>query len=189
VKLRELFRAEERGAIEKWCRAHTQQVYLGDHTALCRVLGQFLMYVDTRDLSLAPHLLLSGFWETWVTQAIAQYVQPGMHCIDVGANVGYYTLLLKDLAGDKGSVVAYEPQAAAFELLVQTLLVNGGGGCIQSAASDQEEMSRLFTSQIGLMGSASLRHSQGLDGPTEIVNRVRLDRLHPDPVDFVKIDA
>ena len=53
MKLRDLFGAEDRSALEKWCRAHTQQAYVGDHRALCRVLGKFLMYVDTRDLSIA----------------------------------------------------------------------------------------------------------------------------------------
>jgi len=188
MKLRDLFGAEDRSALEKWCRAHTQQAYVGDHRALCRVLGKFLMYVDTRDLSLAPHLLLNGYWEMWVTQAIVDYVKPGMRCIDVGANFGYYTLLLKELAGDKGSVTAYEPQPRVAELLIDTLMINGGDDiCHPVAASDYEGMRPLFLSNR-LMGSASLRFAEGLMSPDAKVFCARLDENH-EHADFVKVDA
>ena len=40
---------------------------------------------------------------------IARLVKPGMRIVDVGANIGYYTLLLKRFTGASGSVIAIEP--------------------------------------------------------------------------------
>ena len=80
--------------------------YLGDHTALCvNKYGQ-KMFVDTRDTSLAPHLLVEGNWEDWITTAIMQHV-PGAHFIDVGANVGWYSLVAQHYKAK--SVMAFEP--------------------------------------------------------------------------------
>ena len=38
-------------------------VYYGEHRMLCRLLGDFLAFVDARDLMLGPRLVLDGFWE------------------------------------------------------------------------------------------------------------------------------
>jgi FkbM family methyltransferase len=190
MNLRDLFQNLDRSAIEKWCRAQTQQAYLGDNTALARVLGKFLMYVDTRDLSLTPHLLMNGYWEMWVTQAIVDYVKPGMRCIDVGANVGYYTLLLADLVGGDGSLVtAYEPQLDACALMGRSGCVNGFPftKLRQQAASDSVHSAKLYTHHQ-LSGSASLQAFRG-GKETESIETVSLDSLKPDPVDFMKIDV
>lgn len=198
MKIRDLFAAEDRSAIEAYCRKHTQQAYLGDHTALCRVLGQFLMYVDTRDLSLAPHLLMNGYWEMWVTQAIVDYVKPGMRCIDVGANFGYFTLLLAELVGEKGEVVGYEPQRAVRELLQASLVVSGmpWATSVGYACSDETKVVKLRRF-ANLFGSACLIHEPvacdengvPLPGEHEVVAAHRLDEDYLRSVDFVKIDV
>lgn len=196
MKLSELFRQAERETIEAWCRGKTQNAYLGKHNALCRVLGTFLMYVDTRDHSLTPHLLLNGYWEMWVTQAIANYVKPGMHCIDVGANVGYYTLLLSELVGEKGSVTAFEPQSGVYELLRHTIQINGFGGltgrarCRSEALSDWRGRGMLTTKPTDL-GAASLIDIGSNTQESVLITRLDTTRANiiEAPVDFVKIDA
>ena len=100
-----------RSEIETEARAGIYSAYCGDHTALCRVLGKYLMYVDTRDTSFAPHMLMSGWWESWITKAISEHVQPGMVCADVGACIGYYTLVMADRVGPEGHVYCFEPNA------------------------------------------------------------------------------
>lgn len=158
MKFIDLIGNAERPALEDWCRKNTQQAYVGGHTALARVLGSILMYVDTRDLSVTPHLLMNGFWEMWVTQAVCNYVKPGMVAIDIGANAGYYTALLSELVGDKGFVQAYEPQVRLVELLKKTISVNGYVRWAQvsgAAVSDRAGPATLF-SHPSWLGSAAL---------------------------------
>jgi FkbM family methyltransferase len=119
------FKLKSRGEIEFSSQAEAKAVYCGDHTALCRVLASYLMYVDTVDRSVSPRLMLDGFWEPWTTSALTQLVKPGMVCVNIGANVGYFTLLLADLVGPKGQVIAFEPNPRAFELLRANLEING----------------------------------------------------------------
>jgi FkbM family methyltransferase len=69
--------------------------------------------------------LLDGFWESWLTTFIAARVKPGDSVIDVGANHGYYTLLMADLVGPTGRVAAVEPNPAMCRLLRRSVSVNG----------------------------------------------------------------
>jgi FkbM family methyltransferase len=110
---------------EAHIRALCQVAYLGNTTALCRALGRYKMYVDTMDIGLSPHLMLEGYWEMWLTEIIAQRVKPGMVVADIGANLGYYTLLMAELVGAAGRVHAFEPNPHMVERLRMSLEVNG----------------------------------------------------------------
>jgi FkbM family methyltransferase len=50
-----------------------------------------------------------GVYEPQETQWLLQYLRPGMVAVDVGANVGYYTLLARAAVGPLGRVIAIEP--------------------------------------------------------------------------------
>jgi FkbM family methyltransferase len=50
---------------------------------------------------------------------------PGMVCWDIGANVGYYTILFAELAGQDGKVFAFEPFPRNVELLRRHVEING----------------------------------------------------------------
>ncbi|TIX87008.1 FkbM family methyltransferase [Rhizobium sp. P44RR-XXIV] len=99
--------------------------YLGNNTALVRVLGRYKLYVDTRDRGFGSHILLDGFWEIWLTLFCARNVKRGMTAIDVGANFGYYSVLLAELVGAKGQVVAVEPNPHAADFLRRSAELNG----------------------------------------------------------------
>ncbi len=107
-----------RPELEEVSRRHATGVYYGEHRMLCRLLSEYLAFVDTRDFMLGPRLVLDGFWEVWVTLALARYFQPGFHCVDVGANYGYYTVLMALACGREGRVLACEPNP----LLAKTYL-------------------------------------------------------------------
>jgi FkbM family methyltransferase len=106
-------------------RALCRTAYLGNDTTLCRVLGRYKMFVDTRDIGISSHLMLDGFWEMWVTEAMMRAVRRGATVIDVGANLGYFTLLLADLTGPEGQVLSFEPNPVLASRLRQSVEVNG----------------------------------------------------------------
>lgn len=108
-----------RDEVEKTCRHHTFSSYLGNHISLCRILSRLKMYVDGRDTGIAPHLIMEGFWESWISQWMAKIIQPGFVCIDIGANLGYFSLLMSELChgGESGIAVAAEPNPPICHLL------------------------------------------------------------------------
>ena len=100
-------------------------VYLGGDTALCRVLGRYKMFVDTNDIGLSSHLMLDGYWEMWLTEVLARTIRPGAVVADIGANLGYFTLLMADLVGPGGHVHAFEPNPPITTRLQKSVDVNG----------------------------------------------------------------
>ncbi len=63
-------------------------------------------------------------WEPEVTHVLDRIVAPGMTVADVGAQSGFYTLLLSKRVGAKGQVIAFEPLPANFRLLEENLRLN-----------------------------------------------------------------
>jgi FkbM family methyltransferase len=115
----------DRSSLESVSRQNCQTLYLGNNTALCRVLGKYIMYVDTEDIGVSPHLCFNGYWETWITVALARALQPGWRCVDIGANHGYYTLIMADAVEAEGRVLAVEPNPRLAGLLRRNIDVNG----------------------------------------------------------------
>jgi FkbM family methyltransferase len=68
--------------------------------------------------------LNEGSYERSEQEFCVRYVQPGMTILDVGANHGFYTLLLAKLAAP-GTVHAFEPEEANFERLRVNVALNG----------------------------------------------------------------
>lgn len=115
----------DRWTLERRSRFLAQSHYLGNELALCRVMGRYKIYVRTDDIGFASHIMMEGLWEPWITSFMAQTVQPGMWVADVGANHGYYTLLMADIVSSSGRVAAVEPHPFTASLLSRTMNVNG----------------------------------------------------------------
>jgi FkbM family methyltransferase len=187
----------DRFVLENRCRALTNPVYLGDHTALCRVLGYYKIYLDTADTGFASHVLLDGFWEMWLTIFFARQVQSGMTIIDVGANYGYYTLLFGALVGPQGRVYAVEPNPAVLPKLRRSIGLNGLAGrttIIEAAAGARDGEVNLFAPHGEPKNSSVIAAPEAVApeaGRCYKVAQIRLDALAATmpQVHLVKIDA
>ena len=60
---------------------------------------------------------LSGIHERHVEQVIQASVRSGDVCIDIGANIGYFAMMMSQAAGAKGRVIAFEPVPETFQFL------------------------------------------------------------------------
>jgi FkbM family methyltransferase len=121
-RLRTHPRSENEAIIRSLCR----NAFLGNATSLCSVLGRYRMFVDSEDIGLSVHLLMDGYWEMWTTEAMARFVKPGMMVADIGANLGYFAVLLGELVGPAGWVHAFEPNPAIATLLRRSVNINVG---------------------------------------------------------------
>jgi FkbM family methyltransferase len=153
--------------------------YCGDYTALTTTKWGAKIYVDTRDTSLAPHIMVQGDWEPWVTDAMAQVLKNNKGCtfIDVGANVGWYTLLACGLGA--GHVYAFEPNPRMVELLKKTIAVNGFRDrvTLTEAACGAETGHGYLHGTTTEAGGAHIVDPQPGDGPAHAKKIVRLDDI------------
>src|SRR3990172_3951145 len=72
-------------------------------------LKEFRIYVRLDDWAVGARIAVKRSYETHVTAAMRPLLQPGMVVVDVGANIGYYTLLAAARVGPGGKVIAFEP--------------------------------------------------------------------------------
>ena len=63
-------------------------------------------------------------YEPEVVDAMCRFVKPGDKVIDAGANIGFFTLLLSQLVGSDGSVMAFEPHPETYGELICALHFN-----------------------------------------------------------------
>ena len=79
------------------------------------------------ELDLIDHiqrLVYLGAYERWETGVVRRLLRPGMCFVDVGANIGYFTLLAARRVGPTGRVFAIEPSPYAADRLSRTISAN-----------------------------------------------------------------
>lgn len=200
LAVRDLCEAKSGRLREAAVRSRCQAVPLDPHTILCRVLGRFKFLVDSRDLGLAPHLMLDGFWERWCTEFMLKRIRPGQVAWDVGANFGYYAVLMAELVGPTGRVLALEPNPRLALLCERNLALNGfwhTARLERLAASDRGGATLRFRASFAdpkngrlLPADATTEDAAQEDDTLEIAVRAApLDDLATGPVDFLKIDV
>jgi FkbM family methyltransferase len=186
--LASMTRAEAEVAI----RSRVQTIYLGNENVLCRVLGHSKMLLSTRDLGFSCHVMLDGYWEIWLTLFFARTVTPGMTVMDIGANLGYYTLLLGEAVGPSGHVIAVEPVPQTSELLKKTIDLNGMAERVRlvtaAAAGPGTPVVTMYVPENEPKNAAII--TAPLAGTIK-VPAVSVDELttHLSRLDLVKIDA
>ncbi|HWE55626.1 MAG TPA: FkbM family methyltransferase [Acidimicrobiales bacterium] len=175
-------------------------VYFGDQMALVATRWGAKMLVDTRDAAIAPWLVLDGMWETHVTAWLQSTLKRGDVFVDVGANVGYFTLLGARLVGSEGRVVSVEAHARLFAILKRNVVINGVYGYVtahhRAAWSEEKELEFHIRTNFAGNSSVGTIDESGLDrlGDTEELVRVQgvpMDDLLADlpRVDVMKIDV
>jgi FkbM family methyltransferase len=99
--------------------------YCGDES-LCRIWTGHKMYVPSSDIGITPHLILDGYWESWVTaymvDVLSKNKNPG-YCLDIGANVGYYMMVMA--TSQNKSIYGFEPNPDLHQKIKKTIEVNG----------------------------------------------------------------
>ena len=143
----------------------------------------------------ASEQFVAGTYEHPVQSSLAELVKPGAVCYDIGANVGFFTLLLARLAGPTGTVYAFEPVPANASIIERNARLNrlGNVKVLRLALSRADGMSDLLLAQH--VGGAVLKGAGTPPDPAGhiIVETSAIDTLinHRKiaPPDLVKIDV
>lgn len=141
-----------------------------------------------------PLAMLADRYEESTTRLLESALRPGMRVVDVGAHVGYYTLLAARCVGPTGRVYAFEPEPGNYGLLQANVALNAYAHveAFPDAVADAIGESAMF-----LSGLDSGRHSFYRNGvtsgrrvPVRIVTLdAVLERLGHPAIDLVKIDV
>ncbi|KKM47637.1 hypothetical protein LCGC14_1558400 [marine sediment metagenome] len=153
------------------------------------------MIVDLKDTGDLPHALISkGIYDPLMTKVLQDVVRPGMAVVDVGANIGYFSLILAEAATQEGLVYAIEPEARNYNLLLRNLSLNGYLTSIQpiQVAISNETLTGTLVVNDKYHGSHFLLN-QSLDPVDKRLTTTRivsLDHLFENcEIHFVKVDV
>jgi FkbM family methyltransferase len=155
--------------------------------------------LDARDL-VARSILQTGSWEPPVTQAATQILKKDAVMIDVGAHIGYYSILASKAVGPGGKVVAVEPNPGTLRRLYKNLQLSNASNVVveEVANTDRETTLQFFESSLWNSGMSSLSEANAIRAPghsvvTTTVRGRPLDAIVKElglqRVDLVKIDV
>jgi len=165
---------------------------------IAELAGGERLFVDLRDTAIG-RTIITGAFEPGETEWVRANVSAGDHAVDVGANIGYFTVLLASRVGPSGRVTAIEPIPSLTRLLRRSLGENRFEDrvtVLENAAGDHAgpvELAHLSldAGARNSGGSHLVGAAKAVTG-SEIVNAtmVRLDDLAwPARVSFVKMDV
>jgi FkbM family methyltransferase len=147
-------------------------------------IGKLLLHAD--DKVMTPFIGEHGRWEPDEADWMRQALRPGATMVDVGANVGYFTVLASQAVGEHGRVVAVEPERRNLRLLARNVRANRCRNVrvIRAAAWETAGMLTLRRNPDNAGD-----HQTHPDEGGELVSAVALDDVLEGPVDVVKIDT
>ncbi|MFC0388120.1 FkbM family methyltransferase [Muricoccus vinaceus] len=181
-----------------------RSTYMGDGLVLTKAVvhgAQIAFLVEAGDRLLSPWFIVSGRYETELTDFFVNILRPDDRCLDVGANFGYFTCLFARFA-PSGQVIGVEPDPRVFAIARDNVHINGFGAIagMRNAAACESERELTLHRRVGRSGNTSIaqvpRSFTELLGepPTESfrVAGITIDRLAEEMggrVDVMKVDV
>lgn len=182
----------------------SRATFVGHNRVLVRAVvhgANIAWLVAADDLLLSPWFIATGEYDRDLTDYVVRTIRPDSHCIDVGANFGYFSCLMARFA-PQGRVVGIEADERVFALARDNVAINGFNGTtrvIHAAASDRPEPLTLYRRSTRSGNTSIARVGRGLTellGEAEeeafTVAGVTLDSLLDDfdgRIDLIKIDV
>ncbi len=160
---------------------------IDNHTFTFTHFGFITQYIYERQHVVGK---LQGF-EGETLRRFSQMVKTGNTILDIGANVGVFSLLGSKLVGDTGKVYAFEPSQATFTALTDNLTLNNIKNVypLRIALSDTEGLIHLGSVEYDALNFIDIKNKNATG---EVVEMTTLDRClkdnHLSKIDFIKID-
>ncbi|MCB9828367.1 MAG: FkbM family methyltransferase [Planctomycetes bacterium] len=155
----------------------------GQPDVLARALFGYRMHLDVRRSRAQQLVYLMGERAIPESRIVVPLLRSGMRALDVGANIGYWTLLLRSAVGDDGYVVAYEPSPEN----LPELRLNVGANALTNV--------RVRPVAVGA-GHGTVSFRSGINGGVSTDGSgmyqcpiVPLDEISDERIDFIKIDV
>lgn len=150
--------------------------------------------LNPNDLDISVALYFDGIYDAPLTNVLANEIDEGDVAIDVGANLGYVTVLMGEYVGEAGRVVSFEPHPKNFRLLNKNINQNDLSGSIevyQEALADSEGTVTLYEHPTN-KGAHSIFRKDLMTTDQAVSHEVSTaigDDVLPELVDFIKIDT
>lgn len=155
-------------------------------------LDDLTFKIPSQDITILPSLL-NGCYEQFEIALLKRMLRTGMTFVDVGANVGLYTVIASRLVGESGKVYAFEPEPKNFHLLKENLSSNNSTNVqVQMLAVGNQNGHMTLHLEKNSVGTHSLINKHGIEGEQIMVDTIKLDDWFAnvtEEIDLLKIDV
>lgn len=148
------------------------------------------MYLDLRDRwGVSKFILRHGYYDALVSRLMKDWIGPNGNTIDIGANIGYHSLLAAHYS--KGHVYAFEPEERNFHLLRHNIELNSYNNITPywKAAGNKNDTLKLYKSDINAGDHQLYQTSETRESVDVDVVRIDDQLDHIKEISFVKIDV
>lgn len=153
-------------------------------------VNHYRMKLDLKTPGLSKVLFVYGTRELPDTHVVQEVVTEGMHIADIGANIGYYTLMEAMHVGSTGHVYAFEPDPRNISLLRENIVLNHLADRVtvyEQAVSNRNERKQF---QLGERSNvSSFVDRPDVVGTTEVECITLSDFKHIEKIDMLRMDA
>jgi len=107
------------------------------------------MFLNVKDDGISRQLAIKGTREQQLKYIIEKSLKSGHVVCDLGANIGYYSIMMAKIVGPLGIVYAIEPSPENHELLLKNIQLNGMGSTIEThkiGVSNRKGTARFYLS-------------------------------------------
>lgn len=149
-----------------------------------RQVGEFEYYHDTENSDQSMKEIMEdvfnslygrGCWEPMTEEIMKQNIKEGDIVVDIGASIGYFTLLMAKLVGSTGKVISIEPTKNQFEYLLKNIEKNGFNDRVTAVNTAASDVNGTMQVQVNALADKI--------SPCSII-----DEILPERVDFIKMD-
>ncbi len=125
------------------------------------------------------YVYLFGVWEPDLAAFIGRSLAPGRTFIDVGAHIGYFSMVGAAAVAPDGGVVGFEPNRDTYRRLLANVAINGEPAvrCVPVAIAEQDGELMLYRGPAGNSGLATSLESRGFTIGENVPARTPRDML------------
>jgi FkbM family methyltransferase len=159
---------------------------LTDSSQIATVQGN-KMYLDPKD---TLNLSARGVWEPFGTEIFKKHIRTGDVFLDIGANIGYFTLIASKIVGNEGKVYSFEPDTTNFSILNKNVELNNCKNVtlVKKAVSDKTGKSDFYLDKNDLGKHSIFNLDQGKRIEIETVKLDDYFRNYSGKIDLIKMD-
>jgi len=150
----------------------------------------FELAIDKQDISVSAPLK-QGEYELHLLEFFRERLKPGMTFIDIGANVGLYSMFAARIVGGNGKVFSFEPNSENCRLIMLSKYRNEFENVtVYPMALGNKTGHAFFSTHIGSNGGLIANTQETLWNPScVVVPVVRLQDIVTERVDAIKMDV
>lgn len=155
------------------------------------------MLLDLNDHGISRELFFTGVHEPESTRQLKEELRPGMNILEIGANIGYYSLIEVKIIGETGHIIAFEPSEENIKTLRLNVALNNFQSNIethQMAVGSENGQAKFYCTNKGNTSSLYNRETEGSIVTTDVimVDVVSIDSFFKnrrDRIDLFRMDV